>query len=80
MKIEEITSDDEIERVHAYANFGDISKRDVVRYGLLKCASGYHQGYTAEQIIKEHGLIGKNNTLTKKGRTYLWAAFGEISI
>ncbi|MBL4800290.1 MAG: hypothetical protein JKY45_00250 [Emcibacter sp.] len=80
MKVEDIISDDEIDRVHAYASFGDISKRDVVRYGLLKCASGYHQGHTTGQIIKEHGLVGKNMTLTKKGRRYLWAAFGEISV
>jgi hypothetical protein len=72
---EEIIPDDEIERVHANANFGGVGKRQVVNQGVLKCASGYYQGSTSEQIIREHGLITKNYRLTKKGKRYLWAAF-----
>lgn len=73
--VQTIISDKEIDRVHANSSFGKISKRDVVKYGLLKCASGFHQGSTSKAIIREHGLIGKNYTLTKKGKKYLWAAF-----
>lgn len=76
MGVEEIISDEEVERVHANANFGGMSKRDVVNFGVLKCASGYHQGSTSESIIREHGLINKEYELTAKGRTYLWEAFG----
>ncbi len=72
-----IISDDEIESVHANANFGSTSKRDVVRFAVLKCASGYHQGYTSNQIATEHGLIDFEYKLTEKGRMYLWAAFGK---
>lgn len=73
----EIIPDDEIERVHANANFGSMGKRQVVNQGVLKCASGYYQGRTATQIIKEHGLIDDEYKLTPKGRMYLWAAFNS---
>ena len=71
----EIIPDEEIERVHANANFGSMSKRQVVDQGVLECASGYYQGSTSTQIIKEHGLITDAYELTSKGRAYLWAAF-----
>jgi len=77
MQQNEIIPDVEIDRVHANANFGDMSKRDVVNLGVLKCASGYYQGHTSTQIMKEHGLINDKYELTAKGKTYLWAAFGN---
>ncbi len=77
MKPEEIITDEEIERVHANANFGSMSKRDVVNQGVLKCASGYYQGHTSTQIIKEHGLVNDKYKLTVKGKKYLWAAFSS---
>lgn len=72
---QEIISDEEITRVHANANFGSMSPRQVVRSGVLKCASGWHQGHTSTQILQEHGLITPKYRLTKKGRRYLWAAY-----
>lgn len=83
MKPEEIISDAEIDRVHANANFGSMPKREVVNQGVLKCASGYKQGSTSNQILVEHGLIQRRSKvtrdyrLTKKGRWYLWAAFSK---
>ena len=77
MSAEEIISDEEIEMVHAFANFGSMKKREVVDYGVLKCASGYYQGSTSTAIIREHGLIDSKYNLTAKGRTYLWEAFGH---
>lgn len=74
---QEIISDEEIERVHANADFGGMGKRQVVNQGVLKCASGYYQGHTSTQIIKEHGLINDKYKLTTKGRTYLWASFKD---
>ena len=74
-KPEDIITDEEIERVHANANFGSMGKREVVNQGVLKCASGYYQGHTSTQIITEHGLIDDKYRLTPKGRMYLWAAF-----
>lgn len=72
---QELISDAEIERVHANANFGSMTKRSVVDQGVLKCASGYYQGSTSLAIITEHGLVDAKYRLTKKGRAYLWAAF-----
>lgn len=75
---QEIIPDYEIDRVHGNSNFGSISKRDVVNQGVLKCASGYYQGFTSMQIIKEHGLIDDQYQLTPKGKMYLWAAFSSV--
>ena len=80
--MEEIITDEQINKVHANAQFGDTPKRDVVNYALLKCACGYHNGHTAQQIIAEHGLIYDASqrgpiALTALGSTYLWAAFGR---
>lgn len=77
MSVQDIISDQEIERVHANANFGDMEKRDVVNLGVLKCASGYHQGFTSRRIVTEHGLITSDYELTPKGKMYLWGAFGD---
>lgn len=73
----EIISDEEIELVHANADFGKIDKRTIVDQGVLKCASGYHQGSTSHEIIRKHGLVTKDYKLTKKGQKYLWAAFSN---
>ncbi len=79
-KLEDIISDEDIERVHAYANFGDRPKREVVNQALLKHACGYYQGHTSSSIIFEHGLVDKHPReggakLTDKGKTYLYLAF-----
>ena len=72
-----IISDEEIERVHANASFGSMDKRTVVDQGVLKCASGFYQGHTSNQIIKEHGLVTDDYVLTAKGKEYLWAVFSN---
>lgn len=68
-----IISDDEIKEVHGYANFGKHSPRYVVNEGVLKSAFGYHHGYTALSILREHGLVKSDGCLTKKGFRYLRA-------
>lgn len=76
----EIVSDEEMEKVWGNANFGSMSKRDVIRFGLLKNVSGYHQGSTSLHIITELRLVTyANHNITKKGREYLWVAFNEGS-
>ena len=85
MKPCEIISDEEIERVHAYANFGDTGKRDVVDSTILKVSCGYHVGHTAMTIIKEHGLIKitpkhRRISVTKMGKKYLFATYKKHSI
>ena len=80
---EQIISDDMIEQVHGYANFGPVSKRDVVAEGVLKYAFGYTSGHTQLMIILEHGLVRNprpgryETTLTNKGMAYLRAVFGS---
>ena len=74
-KPEDIITDEEINLIHGYANFGNMGKREVVNQGVLKCASGYYQGSTSTHIIRAHGLINAEYKLTPKGRAYLWAAF-----
>lgn len=79
----EIISDADIERVHGYANFGDMTKRGVVDEGVLKYAFGYSGGHTQLSILLEHGLIRMprpmryDADLTKKGKRYLRAVFGR---
>ncbi len=85
MKPYEIIPDAEIFRVHANANFGEISKRDVVAQALLKCACGYSSGHTAQMIFAEHGLTISSrrkgvSALTQRGRKYLWATYGTENL
>ncbi|WP_417831667.1 hypothetical protein [Terasakiella sp.] len=85
MKPEDIITDQEIETVHANANFGDgMTKREVVNLALLKFACGFGNGYTALQIISEHGLVRENRkrgttSLLPKGRKYLWSVYGKAN-
>ena len=77
----EIISDEEIERVHANANFGDMSKRDVVDDGVLQYVFGYDTGHTQMTILREHGLLRASRLrsyradLSAKGKDYLRAMF-----
>jgi hypothetical protein len=66
---------EEIDIVWGSSNFGTMSKEDVVKFGLLKCASGYHQGQTSRYILKELGLITEGYNLTRRGRYCLYAFF-----
>lgn len=82
----EIISDEEVIRVHGYANFGDMTPREVIAEGVLKYAMGYTGGGTQLSILVEHKLIRRpkpgsyRSTLTVKGVQYPRAAwdFNEI--
>lgn len=82
----DIISDAKIERVHANANFGSLSKRGVVDHGVLTYAFGYASGSTMLAILVEHGLIKKprigsyHTTLTRKGFRYLQALQGDTTL
>ena len=74
-------SDEQLDRVHAYANFGDMSNRDVLIDGLLNLAVGFSCGHTQLQILREHGLtlgsrrnVGYTPKLSAKGKKYLMAS------
>lgn len=84
MTPEDIIPEDEIERVHANANFGTMTKRRVVDEGVLTYAFGYTSGSTMHAILVEHGLIRTPRRerynlagyLTPKGKKYLRALAG----
>lgn len=81
MKVEQLITDEELNDVFGSSNFGDRSKRDMLKNSLLKTACGYASGHTIKCIMQELGLIGKSHmkemTLTKKGKEYLWEAYGQ---
>lgn len=76
MTPQEIISDEEITRVHGYANFGSMTPRQVVNDGVHKYAIGYTGGSTQVAILREHGLITATKNaayranLTQKGKAY----------
>ena len=73
----DFVTQEEIDKAHGNSNFGAISNLDVVRFGVLKCASGYYQGYTSTRICRDLGLISPGYRVTAKGRKHLWHWFGE---
>ena len=75
--LEKIISNEELNESWGNANFGDCSKRDVLKSTLLKCASGYYTGHTAKCIVEDLGLVTLKWTLTKKGKKYLYEAFSH---
>jgi hypothetical protein len=78
MKTDELISDEKIESVWGNADFGNVSKRDVIKGALLKCASGYYTGFTAKLIVIQLGLVYPTKwALTPLGKKYLFAAYSN---
>ena len=78
MTIEEMVPDELLEKAFENTNFGSMTKRDLIRYGLLKVASGYYNGHTLKSILIELGLTKPIYFgLTKKGQQYLYEAFSN---
>lgn len=80
----DVISNEEAVRVHGYANFGDMTPREVINDGVLKYSMGYTGGSTQIAILREHGLItkpkGYHASLTVKGKSYMRALFsGRLS-
>ncbi len=65
----------ELAGVWGDANFGDEDRMDTVRYAILKYASGYHSGFTAQTICQRLGLLNKALRLTPRGRYCLYEWF-----
>jgi len=70
----------EVNKVWGNANFGSLTKTQVVRNGILKCASGYSQGHTSETILIELGLITSKYKLTRKGKFWLWELWHDTDL
>jgi hypothetical protein len=80
-KVQVMVTEEEITSVWGNSDFGTMTKIDVVKYGLLKCASGYYQGHTSRCILKELGLITEKYNMTKRGRFCLYEFFSnKVSI
>jgi len=74
-------TDGEINAVWGNANFGTMSRIDVVKYNLLKIASGYDTGHIAKTILFDLGLLNRRNSLlTKRGKYCLYAFFNQQSV
>ena len=73
MTPEVILSDQEVHDVAVNADFGSMTKRQMINKGVLKCACGFYSGSMLTFILEQHGLINKDNSLTVKGKAYLWA-------
>ena len=74
-KPEDLITDGQITDAFGNADFGTKNKRDVVKFTLLKYASGYDSGHTAMCILQDLGLLTQRNQLSQRGKRYLWAAF-----
>jgi len=75
--LEEIVPEAALDEAFGNSNFGDSTHREVVKYTLLKYASGYATGFTARCIVLELNLINTEWGLTEKGKGYLYEAFKE---
>jgi len=73
-----VISDEEIEQAFKGTNFGHTNYRDLLSASVLKKAAGYHCGWTITTIMKELKLIGKNETITKRGKLLLRESYGEL--
>lgn len=77
-KVEELVSDEAIEKAWGTADFGSMSKRDIIKGALLKCVAGYHTGYTAKRILWDLKLVKANKwEITRLGGYYLFAAYSN---
>jgi hypothetical protein len=78
-KLPTMVTAEEIDSVWGNANFGTMSREDVVKFGLLKCASGYYQGHTSKSILIALGLVTERYNVTRRGRYCLYEFFGKGS-
>ncbi len=73
-----VITDDELADAFAGTNFGDRDHRELLEVSVLKKAVGFHCGHTITEIMKYLGLIGVNETPTKKGKRLLQVAWSRL--
>lgn len=78
-KIPTMVTIEELDAVWGNSNYGSMPKENVIKFGLLKCASGYSQGYNSKRILKELKLITEGYRLTRRGKFCLYGYFGKDS-
>jgi hypothetical protein len=76
-----IVTQEEIDSVWGHADFGQMKRFDVIKYGLLKTAGGWYQGHTSTHLLQDLGLIKgiKNGShkLTFRGQRNLYEFFKD---
>ena len=70
--VSKIVTDEEVSNAFRGTKYGNTNPREIIKFGLLKSACKYHNGYTTTQILKLLGLQKQNLKLTKKGKQYLY--------
>ena len=75
MELKTGSTNEQLRAAWGNSNFGDTSKRNVLRVALLQYACKYSTGRTIECICKELGLITSQRSLTKTGNEYLFGAY-----
>lgn len=75
-----VVSDEEIEKAFKGTNFGHTNYRELLNRSVLKKLLDYHCGWTITCIMKELGLIGKTEKVTKKGQLLVREAYRELII
>lgn len=77
----EMITVDEYNSAFQGTNFGpDPDYKDLVKWGLMKTATGYLPGYTMLCVMRELGLVNQsrlNRCLTARGRYCLWGFFKD---
>jgi len=75
--VQDLITDNQINISWGNADFGEVSRRELIANSLLKCASGYSTGSTAKYILEDLGLVSKDWELSHKGQRYLFAAYSN---
>lgn len=73
-----VLTDEEIEQAFKGTNFGHTKYRELISASVFKKAVGYHCGWTITTIMKELKLIGKNETITKRGKLLLRESYDDL--
>ena len=76
--MDEIISDEEIEKAFNGCNFGGCDPRQLLEQGVLKRLTDYGCGWTLTQIMRKLGLTTPKDRVTKKGKSFAMNAFYEI--
>lgn len=76
-------TNDEIKKAWGNANFGaletDEQKRKYILCALMKCAMGYHNGFTAMTVLKELKVLTVKELPNAKGRVFLRELYDDLA-
>jgi len=64
-------TDEQIAIAFKNTNFGTTDYRRLLLTGVFKTMVGYSNGHTLTEIMKSLRLVGKNYTVTKRGKEFI---------